>query len=86
MILILTVNMKCFEIILFKILNTYKNIINRKHEMFWNTFQSWRTLTDDDINRKHEMFWNTFQSWRTLTDDDINRKHEMFWNVLYCVV
>ena len=33
-------------------------IINRKHEMFWNHLESGKVEASERINRKHEMFWN----------------------------
>ena len=53
----LTVNMKCFEIILLIYLY-FSFFINRKHEMFWNAFNQLSIYTATGINRKHEMFWN----------------------------
>ena len=35
-----------------------KILINRKHEMFWNTASTSGLLETENINRKHEMFWN----------------------------
>ena len=38
---LLTVNMKCFEILHLDLLESIGLVINRKHEMFWN----WVSLT-----------------------------------------
>ena len=50
--------MKCFEIKRDKEGLNCLNIINRKHEMFWNADAYSSYKYGKFINRKHEMFWN----------------------------
>ena len=57
-----------------------KILINRKHEMFWNTIAIIRAGEVIYINRKHEMFWNGLLNPFLAIFPPINRKHEMFWN------
>ena len=58
-----------------------KILINRKHEMFWNTVVSDGMYYELTINRKHEMFWNAICFENCCSCLKINRKHEMFWNI-----
>ena len=75
-----TLNMKCFEIYLNRG-HTLEQLMNLKHEMFWNTnfiqFQRDYFL----MNLKHEMFWNKKGTKTAVISQLMNLKHEMFWNI-----
>ena len=60
---VLTVNMKCFEIIVHFVFDDMEDWINRKHEMFWNIVISVFFGVKTPINRKHEMFWNVYMKF-----------------------
>ena len=59
-----------------------KILINRKHEMFWNLFQSVlsQILNILTVNMKCFEILKDNKNNRIV---DINRKHEMFWNKVF---
>ena len=61
-------------------LGQYINLMNLKHEMFWN-LTAFADLEDQvKMNLKHEMFWNSYLQKYDGYRGEMNLKHEMFWN------
>ena len=73
-----TLNMKCFEIIT-EMLEYKDELMNLKHEMFWNYWLPPLPNISFPMNLKHEMFWNFWESLVRINVFLMNLKHEMFY-------
>ena len=85
LLLIWTLNMKCFEINI-NTTDYTATVMNLKHEMFWNTLTPILLFSISKMNLKHEMFWNFIFIFLLLFYLFMNLKHEMFWNLSIVVI
>ena len=62
-----------------KFISITQKMINRKHEMFWNSFVNSSPCSEIKLTVNMKCFEMKYSTYKIYCGY-INRKHEMFWN------